>query len=913
MFEKRDHPKKFNLSHYFSSTYVLIFVIAALLVGGLYQQTSYPIFRIIVVILAGLSLVFVLMLRRERQMRDQQSLDFLKLSQAVEQSPGSVIITDLHGNIEYVNPKFVKTSGYTKEDVLGQNPRLLKSGEQSEKVYRELWEAITSGREWYGEFYNKRKDGSYYWEHATIGPIYDAKGKMTHFLAIKEDITERKRAEDALRESEKRFRKVIEYDVDAILVVDQNNIVRFINPAAKELFDFQGDTLVGKHFSIPVLEGETTELEIPRRDGSTSIVEIRTVEIEWENEPAYLESLRDITNHKQAEEALRESQQQLEHSYQREHSRLQLSDTLRETARIVSSTLDQQKVLDLIFDQLEKVIIYHRATVSLLEGETLTMMAGRDKMGNIIKRFTYPAYQYPLNSEILTSKQPVVVPDVTRDERWQPSQTMQGIRSIIFAPLVVQQQSIGMLVVSRTDEIPYTEDDTRTVFAFANQVAISMHNAHLYARMQERNRRLTLLHDISQAVSSTLDLHTLLTAACQKLVANFHSDHSAVVLFNESYTHGEVVAEYPTGHAQGIRIALGGYAAAKELITTAKPIAVYDAQHDPLTEKIRSVIRSLRVQSILIVPLITKDRVIGSFSLDITTSRRHFEPSEIEMAQTIASQLSVAIENARWLERERERLDEELTTAWRIQTSLLPVSVPDIPSLDVAGFSYPARRVGGDFYNYFTFDREHLGVAVGDVSGKGMQAALMMALSVGLLTTKVRKEMSPSELLATLNFELHPHMQRNWMNTALSYVTLCPSQNTPHAWDLAVANAGLVAPLIRRKNGIPEWLDVRGLPLGMIEEIQYDKIHDMLVPGDMIFLSSDGVVEASNGNGEMYGPERLAACVASASNHSAQNMLKCILDDVHTFVGDAEAADDMTMVVIIVQDGPSQFKIERNP
>ncbi len=890
------------ITQYFPLASLIAFVSIIGAMGGFHRQMPRVLFAAITGILVLLYVGLFFVLRSRTHLVEHQRLDVLKLSQAVEQSPDSVMITDLQGHIEYVNSKFVETTGFTREEVLGKRPNILKSGNQSNDFYRELWQSLISGREWCGEFYNKRKDGSCYWEHATIAPIYDAAGKMTHFLAIKEDITKRKQAQDALKDSETRFRKVIEHDVDAILVVDQQSIVRFMNPAAKQLFDIEEETLLGKHFSIPVMEGESTELEIPRRDGSTSIVEIRTVEIEWENAPAYLESLRDITLHKQTEDALRESQQQLEASYQREHSRLQLSDTLRHIASIVSSTLDQQEVLTLIFAQLENVIIYHRATVSLLEDETLTLMAGKDKMGDIIKRFTYPAYTYPLNAEVLTNRQAIVVPDVCHDDRWQPSRTMQTIRSMIFAPLLVEEQPIGILAVSRTDEIPYTQDDARTVFAFANQVAMSMHNAQLYARMQERNRRLTLLHQISQAVNSTLDMQTLLSAACRELVVNFRSDHSEVFLFNKRYTHGEVVAEYPGGYAQGIRIPLAEDAAAKELMATAKPLAIYDAQHDPRTKNIRQILHTLNVQSILIVPLIVKDRVIGSFSLDMTSARRSFEDSEVELAQTIASQLSVAIENARWLERERERIEEELSTARQIQLSLLPVTVPDIPGVDMAGFSHPARQVGGDFFNYFPFDAASLGIAVGDVSGKGMKAALMMALSVGLLTTKVRKEMPPSELLATLNVDLQPHTKRNWMNTALSYITLRRSDTDSSAWELRAANAGLVAPLFRTHTGALKWLELCGLPLGMADSVEYEELHQSLVPGDMLLLCSDGVVEAVNTQEEMYGTERLAACLRSVSDYRAQLVLKYIIEDVQRFVGDAEAADDITVVVVIIQE-----------
>ncbi|MCX6993037.1 MAG: PAS domain S-box protein [Kiritimatiellaeota bacterium] len=135
-----------------------------------------------------------------------------KLSQAVEQSPAIVVITDPLGNIEYVNPKFSQVTRYDADEALGKNPRILKSGETSGEAYKRLWETITSGREWHGEFHNKKKDGTLYWESALIAPVMDSNRRITHFLAIKEDITERKQAEEALHQSkidlEKAYRQL---------------------------------------------------------------------------------------------------------------------------------------------------------------------------------------------------------------------------------------------------------------------------------------------------------------------------------------------------------------------------------------------------------------------------------------------------------------------------------------------------------------------------------------------------------------------------------------------------------------------------------------------------------------------------------------------------------------------------------
>ena len=144
-----------------------------------------------------------------------------QLSQAVEQSPASIVIADPAGNIEYVNPKFIKVTGYTLAEVLGNNPRVLKSSETSPEAYRELWQTITAGKEWHGEFHNKKKNGELYWESASISPIRDLAGRVTHFVAVKEDITARKQAEEALRRSEAKFRTLYDSTSDAVMLLNE--------------------------------------------------------------------------------------------------------------------------------------------------------------------------------------------------------------------------------------------------------------------------------------------------------------------------------------------------------------------------------------------------------------------------------------------------------------------------------------------------------------------------------------------------------------------------------------------------------------------------------------------------------------------------------------------------------------------
>ena len=172
-----------------------------------------------------------------------------KLSISVEQSPVSIVITDTKGNIEYVNPKFSEISGYSLDEVKGKNPRILSSGQMSSKKYQELWDTILSGNEWHGEFYNKKKDGGFYWESASISPIMNPDGHITHFVAVKEDISEKKKMNEQLMKSEEQFRSIWENSVDAMRLLDENGIVINVNDAYSKLFDVKKEDLIGKLFN----------------------------------------------------------------------------------------------------------------------------------------------------------------------------------------------------------------------------------------------------------------------------------------------------------------------------------------------------------------------------------------------------------------------------------------------------------------------------------------------------------------------------------------------------------------------------------------------------------------------------------------------------------------------------------------
>lgn len=269
------------------------------------------------------------MLRKEIAERRMGEGQLRKLNQAVEQSPASIVITDTAGRIEYVNPKFTQVTGYTSEEAIGQNPRILKSGRTSAEEYRELWRTITSGKEWRGQFENKSKSGQIYWEQASVSPMRDTSGEITHYLAVKEDITKQKQIDEALRHSEERYRSLFESSSDAIMLASGSGFID-CNRATLAMFgcvdvdEFR--TLHPADLSPPQQPGgldsrtaarqkmaevfasgsDRFEWVHRRRNGEEFLAEVMLTAFELHGQPVLQATVRDLTARIKAEEAERD-------------------------------------------------------------------------------------------------------------------------------------------------------------------------------------------------------------------------------------------------------------------------------------------------------------------------------------------------------------------------------------------------------------------------------------------------------------------------------------------------------------------------------------------------------------------------------------------------------------------------------
>jgi serine phosphatase RsbU (regulator of sigma subunit) len=243
---------------------------------------------------------------------------------------------------------------------------------------------------------------------------------------------------------------------------------------------------------------------------------------------------------------------------------------------------------------------------------------------------------------------------------------------------------------------------------------------------------------------------------------------------------------------------------------------------------------------------------------------------------------------------EQEAWRRELALAREIQFSLLPQYNPTLAGFDIKGRSLPAEEVGGDFYTYLPLTGGRLGLAIGDVSGKGMASALYMAIATSVVEAQATTSPDSAALVSQVNNLLYRRMHETGMNTAMLYALFDLTRRQLH-----VCNAGLISPIFHR-NGSFRYLETYGLPMGAVANEVYEELRVDLQPGDVLLFVSDGIVEAMNANRELYGFPRLDAVLNSCDVKDAQSVLDGVFDSVFEFMGDVPPHDDMTAVVVRV-------------
>jgi phosphoserine phosphatase RsbU/P len=577
---------------------------------------------------------------------------------------------------------------------------------------------------------------------------------------------------------------------------------------------------------------------------------------------------------------------------QSDPSEHELVVTLFDLGRQVTAVLD--------FDELLRQI--PRLIGRLISFEAFAVYLRDERRGDL--RLAY-AVGYPeperavrlrpgvgLVGAAVQAEQPLLVNDVSSDSRYV--EFAPGMQSELVVPLLHKSRTIGALNILSKNRDQFSMRDVAIATQFAAHVAVAVVNAQLFERSRQDAEAFETLAEIGRDVASILDLDELFARISQltKRVIDYRT--FGILLVNDDDELEMKLAVQYGEKVEVPRVRLGeglvGYAALHKEV-----VLVTDVDQDPRYIKLVPDVRSE-----LAIPLLLKDRCIGVLDLE-SPELAAFSKREVEILTLLASQAAVAIENARLYEEVRstqERLEKEVRFAQRVQAALLPAGLPKrLKGVELAASFASARELGGDFHEYLAPESNTLVVAVGDVSGKGVPAALYSAFAAELVRGRtfrrryLPERSSPAGVLSSVNTILHQRQLEEY------YCTMCYTIFDLKRRILTLANSGLPYPIRCSSEGCAQ-IELPGVPLGSFPGTTYDEVTYALHAGDVFVFCTDGVFEAMNALGQEFTAERLLQVVGASRDLPANAIVEAIFKAVADWRGDTPPNDDMTAVVI---------------
>jgi sigma-B regulation protein RsbU (phosphoserine phosphatase) len=576
----------------------------------------------------------------------------------------------------------------------------------------------------------------------------------------------------------------------------------------------------------------------------------------------------------------------------KQEKHVQVDPLLLEVSDVMATSLDLDTTLRRVAEVVRKVIDYEIFAILLLN----------EKMQELRVRFQvgYPADFAERRIKVgegvtgLAAQlgQAILIDDVTKDPRYIAA--VPNVCSELAVPLTTKNRVIGVIDLEARHQNYFNEEHKRLLTLIASRMAAGIENAQLYTRTTKQARILALLNEIARELTSILNLDELLgriAELLQRLIdfqifsillldaSGEKLQHRFSLRFNENV---QVKQEIPLGRG------LVGQAA-----ETMKAILVPDVSKDP-----RYVEANPETRSELAVPLIHKEKVIGVLDLE-HTRRGFFTEDHRRTMTTLAAQVAIAIENARLYEQiaqQERRLERDLALARELQMRLLPQSLPQLQHLELAAKFTPARAIGGDLYDFIPYSLSRLGIVIGDVSGKGAPAAIYAALVSGILRSHAPIEPGPAEMLSAVNLSLAER------RIEAQFVSLIYAVWDDEHRTLLVANSGLPRPVLLHegKNSV---IEATGLPLGLFDDANYDEFRFKMKPGDMFVFFSDGILDARNRQGELFGRGRVEKIIEECGGQSADCVVDSLFKAVAEHSAGVEAFDDQTVLAIKVKDG----------
>ncbi|HTC41044.1 MAG TPA: GAF domain-containing SpoIIE family protein phosphatase [Candidatus Acidoferrales bacterium] len=565
--------------------------------------------------------------------------------------------------------------------------------------------------------------------------------------------------------------------------------------------------------------------------------------------------------------------------------------TLAEIGDEVNASLDLDEVLAHAAVLIKRHIDYELFGVLMVDsdGAYLTHRFAIGYPPGLAENLKVPIGQGITGTAARTGH-PVRVSDVSQDPRY--INAIDSVRSELAVPLMFRGKCVGVLDIQSRHVDYFTKNQQNILSVLANRLAIAIENARLFQQVRTQAETLLVLNEVSREISSILDMEELLrrTAELVKRVIDYqilsimlYDDEQRVFRHRLDVKHGQRV--------QGKLRAAASEGLVGAAATLREPVVVPDVTADS-----RYLMINPETRSELAIPMMHKGKVIGVLDLE-SPQLNYFTQDHVQTLSILAANLAVSVENARLYEQVAQgeaRMERDLQAAKRIQGALLRPVPTDDYGLDVAARYVSAREVCGDLYEFLRYGPQQLGIALGDVSGKGTAAALYGAVAIGIMRSLAPQKLQPAEMLRQMNQLVGERRIEG------RFMTACFATWQKGRQKLRVANAGQSQPLLY-KGGRCDKIELTGFPLGIFEEVHYDDWSVTLEIGNILVFHSDGIAETANAEGQFFGTTRLMRLIEKHHELTATEIADLVLREVDWFTQNAPLSDDRTLVVLKVK------------
>ncbi len=597
--------------------------------------------------------------------------------------------------------------------------------------------------------------------------------------------------------------------------------------------------------------------------------------------------------------------------------RLAKVERVNQFSQLIMKSLDLQIVLNNIMDYVVDIAKADRGLLMLKDdlGE-LAVQVVRSRDENIPEAQLLN-FSQSFTHKVLQTGKSLWIQDAQADQEFSQQASIMALdlRTIICVPLKREQDVIGLIYLDRqaiTDS--FLPQDLELVESMATFATISLINARLHAEIQESNAHLQMLNDLSRKISTTQDFADLLHMVLDFCLKITRAEMGYIFIAQDINTEPEnfeslICKASQTAAGSPLEEVQVSSTSIQRVLEDKKPLNIMNMADDEELSTQKSVM-ALDLSSVMCVPIFGKEeQLLGVVYVSSQAVNYTFTERDLELMESIIRQVGMDIENRSLMEvrKRQELMDQELSLARSIQSSMLPDYSPDIPSLEIVGFSSQAEEVGGDYYDYFKISDYEFGLAIGDVNGHGISASLLMAMAKSCLFVQGKIDPSVLTMMNALNGMIFGGTkERLFMTFVYSIFDL-------HNQTVRLSSAGHHLPYhYQASTKALQPVQLRpAYPLGVREQVKFNEVTVQLAPHDILVFYTDGIIEAHTPSGEEYGFERMEQLILDHSHQSAAEIKAVLLKSYEDWIQGQPAEDDLTLVVVksrpvIIEEDPEK-------